>query len=425
MRLVWRRPEPDGQPVLWQHAALIIATLFLNFHFFVYESGLWMRVPLLPAAAVLFMIALLMAGLFFVGPALVCQTHQLDIVGAVTRSFGTIPGLATRIVLLWFLVTWISLVLVGPVFFLASSFTGIASLTLLVPCLLIFLGVTAAGSLPDCAALAAFSLKLCTALLIVVLIRVRRELPYAVYGYRLPDEASNPAELWNLVPSLVFYIGAPILLACSLARRMEDRKAVWKTAGAGLVLPLFGALLIVGIGNVAVFRSAWYRPSLEPNVAMGLWSGTVQAGRLAAGLLATLTLLGMLRFATRASFEVLPRRLRIVSLVFLVGLVTWSFDRDIMFSTRTYTDPPVVVLAMIAAVLTADALVHKASQSAPRVDMVALLSLLVGAAAMEFSRHVDPSYGGRPLVLVGYAATFGACFAGRFVQRYLARRFPR
>jgi len=72
LRLRWFDPEPSSQPrsVDRRYAALIIATLFFNIHFwFSYGNEFWMFCPILPYALLVAVVSALTTALFFVAPA--------------------------------------------------------------------------------------------------------------------------------------------------------------------------------------------------------------------------------------------------------------------------------------------------------------------------------------------------------------------
>ena len=75
-RIRWFDPDKDdpSSPVAWSAASLVTATLFLNWSFTFQAGGPWQVCPL-PLYALLFgILALLLTGLFFIGPALAIRT---------------------------------------------------------------------------------------------------------------------------------------------------------------------------------------------------------------------------------------------------------------------------------------------------------------------------------------------------------------
>jgi uncharacterized membrane protein YhhN len=71
LRFLWFEPEDPKTPIGWRPAASILATLFLNFVFWLIPGGnLAMFVPVGLYAVALAVMALLVTGLFFLGPAL-------------------------------------------------------------------------------------------------------------------------------------------------------------------------------------------------------------------------------------------------------------------------------------------------------------------------------------------------------------------
>lgn len=80
----------------------------------------------------------------------------------------------------------------------------------------------------------------------------------------------------------------------ALACRVPDRKQVWLMVGSGVTLPLFGALCVSGMVGVATLKSGLYRPSLNPTVAMALWSDVRESAILPRMLNAAITTFGAL-----------------------------------------------------------------------------------------------------------------------------------
>lgn len=110
LRFRWPDPYPDDRstPVDWRSAALIIATLFLNFPFwYVAGSNLGMLCALPLYAFVLGAAALPITGLFFVGPALATQAARRPLFEVVESALGSIPTCGLRLCCALFLTLWI------------------------------------------------------------------------------------------------------------------------------------------------------------------------------------------------------------------------------------------------------------------------------------------------------------------------------
>lgn len=109
------RPGAEKQaPVDWRWAALITATLFLNFYFceaYGLILGGW---PQAVDAAMLVAAALLITALFFLGPAMAAQSAKRKIFGLIEDSFGSIPAFVLRLCFVVFLACWIAAMIAVP-----------------------------------------------------------------------------------------------------------------------------------------------------------------------------------------------------------------------------------------------------------------------------------------------------------------------
>jgi hypothetical protein len=98
-RLRWFDPETDAPatPVDWRWAALITATLFLNFEFCERHGLDLVDFGNLPVdAAVLAAGSVLLTALFFLGPAMAAHASNRPLLGLMENSFGSIPALLLR-----------------------------------------------------------------------------------------------------------------------------------------------------------------------------------------------------------------------------------------------------------------------------------------------------------------------------------------
>ena len=116
-KLRWSDAVPDdpSTPIDWRIAALILATLFLNFPFWMRcNLRLWGPGPIIRSAGLLLAGALLMTALFFVGPALATQTARRSLLRLAEDSLGSIPAFGLRLCFIWFLVCWMATVIALP-----------------------------------------------------------------------------------------------------------------------------------------------------------------------------------------------------------------------------------------------------------------------------------------------------------------------
>jgi hypothetical protein len=283
VRLRWSDPEPDdpSTAVDWRFAALNISTLFLNLAFWdVPGTDLWMSYSLPFYAALLAAASLLIAALFFMGPALAAQALGRPLISALENSLGSIPAYLLRLCCVLFLTLWIA-ELVAVAFWLSSFVlrrdVSSTQFVIIAAAVLVFLFITGLQSLRTSAQLAVFTSKLGLALLVAALLRVHQGWPVILQG--IPSSVVSPPvwNLWRGVSLLGFYLAPLALLAADSGHHSSARQQVAITGLMGIALPLFGTLLVVRVISGATFHSQYYRPSLSPNVAMALWGGVARS----------------------------------------------------------------------------------------------------------------------------------------------------
>ena len=322
MRLRWSDPEPDdpATPIDWRFPALVMATLFVNFPFwFVHGLDFPMHSPLPFYAGLLAVASLLIAALFFMGPALATQALGRPLLGTLENSLGSIPAFALRLCCVLFLVLWIGDLVALPAlrlphFILRRDVSSTES-AIIAAGLLTFLFITGLQSMRTAAKLALFTNKLGIALLIAALLRVHQGWPAALKGFPSPVVSSPVSDVCQGLSLLTFYVAPLALLSANFGRRTTARKQVAITALMGIALPLFGTLLFVGVIVVATFHSQFYRPSLNPNIVMALWGDVADSALPGPMMLAAITMFGAVRFGARAladsiSVRAVPSRLR-------------------------------------------------------------------------------------------------------------------
>ena len=107
-----RRSDADDglSPLDWRGPSAILATLFLNFFFWIaYGLGLSAFGSLaMDAAAAAVGVALMISLLFFLGPALASKAAGRPLLAIMDGSFGRIPAVGVRLVCVVFLIMWIA-----------------------------------------------------------------------------------------------------------------------------------------------------------------------------------------------------------------------------------------------------------------------------------------------------------------------------
>jgi hypothetical protein len=427
LRLRWFDPEPDGPstPIDWRVAAMIIATLFLNFAFWMVDGGdLWMSRPLPLYVVQVGVVAFLVTALFFLGPALATQTAKRPLFGVIENSLGIIPTLGIRICGLLFLLIWMAKLLFWPSWVLMRFIEGrevsFGESGAVTAALLVFVILTSLHGPQTTAKLAYFSNGLGLAILAAALIRVHRGWPEALKGFHPSSVHSDSFELWQDFSRLAFSVAPLALLAANFGYRSRDRKAVAMTALAGMAVPLAGMLLLIGIIGVATIHSGLYRPSVTPNVAMALWSYAATSALPARMAVAAITIFGAMRFGIRALVDSMPRpflrnRWSLVAAACIVGTFWYSLRQD-----SPILDKPFQFLgnclAVTTAVLTADFLTRSWRIDYVRnFDPFGVLALAAGVATFYLPTWIVGE--GAASLLPSYGVAFVICVSGRGAQQ--------
>jgi hypothetical protein len=199
----------------------------------------------------------------------------------------------------------------------------------------------------------------------------------------------------------------------------------------GAALPLFGVLLLVGTVGVATGASSFYRPSLNPNVAMALWSHAANSAIPPRLMIAGITLFGALRVGARALVNTvagrIPGTLRewillggSVVAAALFSLIRFDpvFQRTFHFSSRC--------LLVTSAVLTGDYLMKsRQPKSAKRIDAIGILAFLTGMATPLYALLVQAESTPDLWDLwfpQSYVMALLVCLCGRAAQKLGVRR---
>lgn len=434
-RIRWFEPDNDdpSRPVAWPAAALLTATLFLNLTFAVQSGGLWLFCPIPLYALLLGVFALLLTSLFFVGPALATQAAKRPLFLVVEDSLGSLPASGLRLCCVLFLVLWMATLVFVPMTFLLNNLERKISSTALgitSAAILMFLFVTAQQNLKTRARLTAFTNKLGLAILVAALIRVHGGWPALLGPFRGDEDRGWFWHVWAEFSMLAFYVAPLALFAADLGSRSHGRRQVMTLGLTGLVLPLFVVLFLVGLIGAATHASPYYQPSLEPTVAMALWSKAAQSvlpGRI---LIAAVTVFGALRFGGSSLVKAAPIRTaghagRWILLACSAAATAWCSLHVFAPAFFPALDWSARCLAVTGAVITVDFLTGKhRTEPARRVDWVGLGALVAGLATPLYVPH-GPVELTRfpwwyPWVLSSFVVAFLVCLAGRVAQKILA-----
>lgn len=432
-KLRWSDAEPDdpSTPIDWRIAALILATLFLNFPFW-FRCNLYLSVPgpIIRSAGLLLAGALLMTVLFFLGPALATQAARRPLLRVAEDSLGSIPALGLRLCCVCFLVCWMATVIEMPGSWMLPRALGrdVSSFEsgLVAGGILVLSFVTGLQTLPVRAKLALFANKLGIAILLAALIRVRDGWPAIWQGFRGSYAGSTISLEWNGLAMLSFYVAPLAFLAADFGYRSRERKQVDTLAVLGLALPLFATLLVVAVIDVATAASGSYQPSLQPNVAMALWAHVASSYLPGLMMLTSITVFGALRFGAKALAEsalpmVAGRRVQWAMLAPLIPVIAWVSIQDWQ-RVSVSLEWPTTCLAVASAVLTVDFATRRwRIEHARRIDWVGTTALLAGlTAALYLPKWIvgaDADQRWHPRLLPSYGVGFAVCLIGRTVQR--------
>ncbi len=337
---------------------------------------------------------------------------------------GSIPALVLRLCCVVFLVLWIASVLAVPalswveVVFWPGVSSTVVQLVAVGATALVF--VTGLQSARTVGRLALFTNKLGIALLLAALIRVHGGFPMALNGFGHGDRSA--LELWQGLSRLVFYAGPLALLASNFGYRSQSRKQVTMIGLGGLVLPIFGTLLLTGLINIATLNSPVYQASLNPTVGMALWAHAASSALPPRMMFAAITVFGAMRFGARALADFVPMHLASSprSWIWPGGLVlavAWFGLHQDAPDRVTVLDISATILIAAAAVVTAGVITgaHR-DKRVRRIDWVGTAALLAGLACLPIWMRVT---GAEPWthtwLLPSYGMAMLVCLVGRSV----------
>jgi len=280
--------------------------------------------------------------------------------------------------------------------------------------------------------LALFTNKLGIAILIAALIRVHDGWPAVVQGAGTSAERPSVWEAWYLVRQLAFYVAPLGLLAADFGRRIERRMHVTVAALMGVALPLFAALLLVGVIGKATLASRFSQGSLGPTVAMALWSKTAASAQPGRWLIAAITVFGAARFGIRAlanaaSIRIPGAQWRYGLLGCFILAASWASLHHFASAFTMTFDFSARCLGVLSAVITGDLLMRRrCAEKPPKIDWIGTIALLAGLATPLYITHgpmeLTPNPWWYPWLLPSYAVGLAACICGRAAQMGIAKR---
>ncbi len=388
LRLRWWDPQAgEGAIVPWFYSLLLLAPLFLNPAFWYGEGPEFQfHGPALQYFIQVLGGAILLAALFYLGPALAAQSSKRSVFELAEISLGSIGALGLRVASTVFLVLWlgeqVNVMVRWSILFWngsrASATTeGVAAVVLV---LLIFW--TALQNITIAAKLAFFTNKLAVALLFVALIRVKAGWPAAFHAFDKQTILVEAPDLWIGLAKLSFWAAPLLFLASNFARGCQSRKQIKLISLFGIVLPVAAVLLVLAFIDRAA-HSAGATAHGIANIGSALFTG--DSTRYFQDFMAVLvvTMLGTARYGVRALAECVAI-LRSRRFVYWSILGVAAFIITILAAT-TFVDASVVVrplarcLVAVAAILSADFLTGRwRVPSVRKIDWVGVAALLTG-----------------------------------------------
>ena len=433
MRLRWSDPEPEdpATPLHWRYAAWILASLFLNLQFWLFVAMEFpIHRPITLYVAGLAVASCLVAILFFAGPALLVQAAGQSLSSILETAFGSLPAQILRAMSALFLALWIAslIALVSA----ALSYLGLPTpaTCVVLAAILAYLLASGAQSLRTNAMLARFVDKLAIAILIAAFIRVRSGWLGIETGFPLMRGDNSLPPWWGIsaytISSLCSYTAPLALLAADFSRHSSGRKQLALT-GLSIAVPLFLTLLFVSMIGVATWASPYYQPSLQPTVYMALFSKTAGSAVPWRMLLVEITIFGAARFGARMlsdflSFRSMPLRWRGLPLACAGGAILWLSFQGFAPGFFVSLTQSARCLAIVAAVLTADAITGKRRAiPASKFNLAGTIALLAGLALPLYLPRLADGGADHGWLLPSYAAAFLTRLLLRFIPLSQAR----
>jgi hypothetical protein len=409
-----------------QEAALL-ATLFLNFAFWEYHgNALWLPYPLPISILIIAAVSAFLTLCFLTLPALAAHRHPNGLFGAVESSLGTFPAHTIRLCAIWFVATFLNTFLALASWQLPHILhrdTDSRELLLSATLLLAFLGYTALQSHETNVTLAKFTNRLGIAFLLAAAIRLHEAWPQAL-PILLSSGPERPGAFdYQRLSRLAFDLAPLGFLGAACAARIDTEKNTIRTTLLGFAFPLGAVLLALSSINLATFHSSFYRPSLEPTIAMAVWGGAATSYLSGFILITIVTTFGAARFAIRAIPAAMPNpRLHLLAVVTTLAIAIAIFLWRQLLQQQLFPpefEPSSVILAIAAAILSADAL-HRRPTTPKRIDWPATAALLLAfAVAYGISQSTHPALESwwRPWIFPSYLTAFTITLAGRKLQK--------
>ena len=361
------------------------------------------------------------------------RAHQsLD--RTIQNSLGSLPATVVRVAAVGYLLRLISETISLPIWWLATGpRLNRDQHPLLLPiavALVVFLMFTGLQNFRTQGRLAWFTSKLGFAILMAALIRVHEGWS-SVLGFwsRQPDRPWFWAT-WRSFTELVAFAAPLGLLASEFASRLRGPEQVRRILVAGVAIPVFVVLLLVGIIDTATYSSSFYQPSLNANVFMALWSKAASSALLPRMLIVTISAFGIARFGVMLLPSIAQLRAksrwRVPALVAATVAISWSAVHPYSAKLDAMFEPLGRSLGVTSAIITADFLTRRRSADLSRFNRVGCTAFLIGIALPWYVPHVpmelSPNPWWYPWLLPSYVVAFVGCIVGRFLEQTMTWR---
>lgn len=411
----------------WQMPAAVFAALFLNLAFWD-VAGRWFGGPPRLLFGAPGLLAGVVFGLFYLGPALAVQRRQTPLFEVMEESFGVVPAAAIRVLCAILCVVWVSTI-PSVAKWVFRTYAGTSGLSGIEPAALamvvtLFVFATAERGLLASGKMALFTSKLGIALLIAGALRVREYWPEVWTGF--VGDTVRHGSVWHMVSEAMMIAVPMALLAADLGGWMRSSKDVLRAGIAGLMVPLLLAIPAVSL----MARGASHTGS-PGSIVCALWCDMTVRYQVPWMAAATMTMFGWGRFGVTMFGRALAldrmvrrKRLGVVVIGWAAVVALCSWEPPVMGHAL---EAAAVVAAIAAAVLSADLVVGKRRPCARRmVDWVGLVVAASGLCAADVVGYFG-GYGETVTfeILVPYGVSFGVCVVARGLENLqpLASRF--
>lgn len=429
-RICWfeHEPEEPSRPIEWRAAAAILASLFLNFTFWMaIADRFWLFCQVSAYALLLAGVTLLATILAVVGPGAVALAQKRSLPGLIETSLGGLFVHALRWICVGFSILWVASCVSLPSrwwsYLRQPSWAAIAVAATLPP----YLFYSGVQSLRNTAKLAFFTDKLAIALLLAALWRVRDGWS-ALNDIHFDGSYPVAREIWSGFTELAAYLIPFGFLAAGLAPRLRNRTHAGLAVSVGVAAPLFFTLLMAGVIGVVTHASVVYQPSLTPNVGMALFGKAAPSALPSRWMIAAITTFGTARFCIRSTtliFPLVTSKWRWIALVTSCIGIGWlslhpfehAFESGLQFLANC--------LSVMSAIVTADFISHRQLTSR-RLDWSGCSAFFLGVLLPWYAPHppmeLSPNPWWYPWLLPCYFVAFVALITARTVERMFSVR---